>query len=141
MPSLPEQVRNNLVAIVSLLVALTALGYTTWRNERTELNRNTREAGFELLSEIAALQQVVFYAHFAPGDMRGDPRMGWVDVLTIVDLAALMPPQVGQDARALNEVWSQEAAGLGEDPQSQQRIDESIEVLRQSTLSILRTLN
>lgn len=60
MPSLKDQLRNNLVAIISLAVALTALGYSTWRNERTEQNRNVRAAGFELLSEIGALQQVVF---------------------------------------------------------------------------------
>jgi hypothetical protein len=140
MPSPLEQVRNNLVAIISLLVALTALGYTTWRNERTEINRNTREAGFELLGKIGSLQQIVFYAHFQPGDARGDPRMGWAEALTIVDLADLMPPPVGRDAKALYETWSQEAAGLGENPDAQQRIDHAIDELRQSTLARLRAL-
>ena len=140
MPSFREQLRNNLVALISLAVALAALGYTTWRNERTELNRNLRVAGFELLTEIGSLQQVVFYAHFQPGDARGDPRMGWADVLTIVDLAELMPADVGRDAKALNETWKADWSGLGDDPESHRRIDASIDTIRQTTLSELRKL-
>ncbi len=104
MPGMREQVRSNAVALISLVAALTALGYTTWRNERTEGNRNVREAGFELLSEIGSLQQVIFYAHYNMGDARGDARMGWADVLTIQDLAALMPPEVGRKAAALRRL-------------------------------------
>lgn len=101
MPGIREQDRTNAVALISLVVALAALGYSTWRNEITERNRNLRTAGFELLAEIGSLQQVVFYAHFNAGDARGDARMGWADVLTIEDLAALMPPEIGRDAAAL----------------------------------------
>ncbi len=91
MATVREQIRSNLVAIVSLAVALTALAYSAWRNERTEENDRFRAAGFELLSEVGSLQQTVFYAHYQPGDARGDPRMVWAEVLTIIDLAALMP--------------------------------------------------
>jgi len=140
MPSLRVQLRDNLVALTSLVIALSALGYNTWRNELTERNRNIRDAGFELLGRIGSLQQIVFYAHFQPGDARGDPRMGWAEVLTIVDLAELMPEPVGQDAKALNETWEQEVAGLGEDQDSQRRIDHAIDDLRQSTLARLRAL-
>ncbi len=140
MPSFREQVRNNTVAIVSLAVALTALVYSTWRNERTEHNRNIRAAGFELLSEIGSLQQVVFYGHFVPGDARGDPRMGWADVLTIVDLAALMPEEVGRNAKTLNATWQADWPNLGEDDAAHQRIDDAIDAVRQSTLTVLRRL-
>jgi hypothetical protein len=36
MTSLRQQLRNNLVALISLAVALGGLSYNTWRNERTE---------------------------------------------------------------------------------------------------------
>lgn len=140
MPTVREQLRSNLVALISLAVALTALGYSTWRNERTELNRNLRVAGFELLTEIGSLQQVVFYAHFQPGDTRGDPRMGWADVLTIVDLAELMPPDVSRDAEALSRAWQADWSGLGQDPAAHQRIDAAIDAIRQTTLGELRKL-
>jgi len=45
MPNMREQIRNNMVALISLLIALSALGYNTWRNELTERNRNIRDAG------------------------------------------------------------------------------------------------
>ena len=141
MPDMREQFRNNLVAIVSLVIALSALGYNTWRNEKTEHNRNIRAAGFELLTEIGSLQQIIFYAHFTQGDQRGDPRMGWADMLTISDLAALMPPDVAKDAGLLKTVWEADSAGLAEDDAAFQRIDGAIDALRQTTLRSLRALN
>ena len=44
MTTLRQQLRNNSVALISLVVALTSLAYNTWRNERTEHNRNIRTA-------------------------------------------------------------------------------------------------
>ena len=140
MPAFRDQLSNNLVALISLVVALTALSYSTWRNERTELNRNVRAAGFELLANVGSLQQVVFYAHFTPGDARGDARMGWAEVLTIVDLAELMPKDVAADAKVLHETWRTNWAGLGDDPGAHQRIDQSIDAIRRTTLQELREL-
>ncbi len=141
MPDLRRQFRDNLVAITSLVVALSALGYNTWRNERTERNRNVRVAGIELLREIGSLQQVIFYAHYAEGDRRGELRMGWADMLTINDLAALMPEAVARDARKLNAVWEAESKGVNENNDSFERIDGAIDELRQSTLIALHALD
>ena len=141
MPGMREQFRNNMVAFISLLIALSALGYNTWRNERTEANRNMRAAGFALLTQIGSLQQIIFYAHFTEGDQRGDPRMGWADVLTINDLATLMPAAVVRDAIELRTVWEAGSAGLMEDDEAYRRIDVAIDGLRQTTLESLRALN
>ena len=135
-----QQFRDNLVAITSLVVALSALGYNTWRNEVTERNRNVRVAGVELLKEIGSLQQIIFYAHFAEGDARGDPRMGWADVLTIDDLAAMMPAEVTREAEALREVWEANADGLVDNEDAFRRIDLAIDELRQATLAAMRAL-
>lgn len=140
MSGMRQQLRDNLVAITSLVVALSALGYNTWRNEVTETNRNVRVAGVELLQEIGSLQQIVFYAHFTEGDQRGDPRMGWADVLTINDLATLMPPEVTDKARELHAAWEANVGGLAEDELSFRRIDGAIDDLRQATLASLRAL-
>ena len=141
MTSVRRQLRDNLVAITSIAIAIAALGYNTWRNERTERNRNIRVAGIELLTEIGSLQQIIFYAHFAEGDVRGDPRMGWADVLTIDDLAALMPPDVGRDAASLRAVWEANADRLIDDPAAFKRIDGAIDALRQTTLASLHSLD
>jgi len=141
MTSVRRQLRDNLVAITSIAIAIAALGYNTWRNERTERNRNIRVAGIELLTEIGSLQQIIFYAHFAEGDARCDPRMGWADVLTIDDLAALMPPDVGHDAASLRAAWEANAEGLVDDEAAFRRIDGAIDTLRQTTLASLRSLD
>lgn len=141
MPDMREQFRNNMVALISLVIALSALGYNTWRNERTEANRNMRAAGFALLTQIGSLQQIIFYAHFTEGDQRGDPRMGWADMLTINDLAALMPAAIVRDAGDLKTVWEADSAGLVADDAAYGRIDEAIDVLRQDTLEALRALD
>ena len=140
MSAMGRQLRDNLVAITSLVVALSALGYNTWRNERTERNRNIRVAGIELLGEIGSLQQIIFYAHYAQGDARGDPRMGWADVLTIKDLATMMPPEVGRKAAELGAAWEANSAGLIQEEASFRRIDGAIDGLRQETLRALRAL-
>ena len=140
MSDMRRQVRDNLVAITSLVVAVSALSYNTWRNERTERNRNVRVAGIELLREIGSLQQIIFYAHYAAGDARGDPRMGWADVLTIEDLATMMPPEVGQEALELRAVWDADAEGLMDDDAAFGRIDGAIEELRRETLRSLQAL-
>lgn len=135
-----RQLRDNLVALTSLVVAFSALGYNTWRNERTERNRNVRVAGIELLGEIGSLQQTIFYAHYAQGDSRGDPRMGWADVLTINDLATIMPAEVGHEAEELRKAWEANVETLVDDEASFQRIDGAIDALRQETLASLRAL-
>ena len=48
MTTIRLQLRNNAVALISLAVALSSLAYNTWRNERTEHNRNVRTATFEV---------------------------------------------------------------------------------------------
>jgi hypothetical protein len=138
--SIGRQLRDNLVAITSLVVALSALGYNTWRNELTERNRNIRVAGIELLGEIGSLQQIIFYAHYVEGDARGELRMGWADILTIHDLAALMPAEVEREAGRLKAVWEAEAGELVESADAFRRVDAAIDDLRQATLASLRSL-
>ena len=140
MAEVRRQIRDNLIALISVVIALSALGYNTWRNERTERNRNIRVAGIEMLREIGSLQQIIFYAHYAEGDQRGDPRMGWADVLTINDLAALMPADVMRDAAKLRATWEADAEGLIEHDDAFARIDGAIDTLRQTTLAELRAL-
>ncbi len=49
MTPIHRQIQTNLVALISLLVALTALGYAAWRQELTEVNRTLRVAVRALL--------------------------------------------------------------------------------------------
>ena len=87
MSTLRQQLRNNAVALISLVVALGSLSYNTWRNERTEYNRNVRTATFELLVKLSELERVVYLAQYDRDRSGGNPRTGWTYVLVIRDLS------------------------------------------------------
>ena len=54
-----KQLKNNVLAVVSIIIAIMALSYNSWRNEVSESNRNQRAAGFEIMREAAHLQLLV----------------------------------------------------------------------------------
>jgi len=138
---LRQQLRSNAVALISLVVALSSLSYNTWRNERTEHNRNVRTATFELLSKLAELERVVFLAQYDHDASGGNPRTGWTYVLVIRDLAALVPAPVPARAADLQKVWAEDWQGLGrEDEGSVNGIDDAIGHLREASLATLRSL-
>ena len=147
MENMRRTIRDNLVAITSLVVALSALGYNTWRNERTERNRNIRVAGIEMLKEIGSLQEIVSQVSAGDEAPAGDPRdprvqlrMGWVDVWTLNDLASVMPADVTREARELEDTWAADVEELPESDASSRQINAAIEELRQATLASLRAL-
>jgi hypothetical protein len=141
MRSIGEQLRSNTVAIVSLIVALSSLGYNTWRNERTEHNRNVRTAAFEVLMRAADLERIAFLAQYDRDSRGGSPRNGWTDVLEIRDLAALVPGAVPAQATELEKVWGENWEGLGKDDEAAvNRIDDAIGRLREATLAMLKSL-
>lgn len=136
-----QQLRSNAVALISLVVALGSLSYNTWRNERTEHNRNVRTATFELLTKLAELERVVFLAQYDHDANGGNPRTGWTYVLVIRDLATIVPGPVPARAADLQKVWAEDWQGLGrEDEGSVNRIDDAIGHLREASLATLRSL-
>ncbi len=141
MTTIRQQLRNNLVALISLVVALGSLGYNTWRNERTEHNRNVRTATFELLTKLAELERVVYLAQYDRDTAGGNPRTGWSYVLVIHDLAAVVPAPVPAKAAQLQKIWGESWEGLGrEDEASVNRIDDAIGSLREASLAMLQAL-
>src|SRR5258707_15828175 len=141
MASFREQLRNNAVALISLLVALTSLSYNTWRNERTEHNRNIRAAAFEILTKLAELQRVVFLAHYDRDKAAGNPRTGWTYIIVINDLAEVVPGAVRPRAIALRDTWRVNWEDLGKDGDvALDHIDRDISNLREATLQTLQSL-
>ncbi len=141
MATLREQLRNNAVALTSLLVALASLSYNTWRNERTEHNRNIRAAAFEILTKLADFERVVFLAHYDRDEANGNPRTGWTYIIVINDLAEVMPGEVKPRAVALRDTWRVSWEDLGKDGDGAvEHIDRDISTLREATLQTLRSL-
>lgn len=135
-----RQVRNNAIALLSLLFAVTTLGYTTWRNEATEYNRNVRTAGFEILIQLAELQLVTDYAHYERDPDRGNPITGWTHVLVVRDLSSIMPEPVPARAVELFEAWQGNWGGLGGERASVDRITAANRAMRDATVDTLAKL-
>ena len=139
--TLRAQVRHNVLALISFGVALTSVSYNTWRDERTEYNRNVRAATFQMLTKLADFERTVFLAHYDRDPANGNPRIGWTDVIVIHDLATVAPAPLESKAATLRDVWRGNWERLASDDESSvDHIETAIEDLRQATLSVLRGL-
>ncbi|WP_456407242.1 hypothetical protein [Thiolapillus sp.] len=134
------QLKNNLLAIISLVVAFSALGYNTWRNELTEHNRNIRFAGFEIIKNLGELERITYLIHYDKAIERNTPRDGWAVVLVLRDFSKLMPESVQKTMIGLFDVWQRNWEGLGRDDKAVADIDNAINDLRKSTLAAIRVL-
>ena len=135
-----QQVQANMVALISLAVAVTGLSYNTWRNERTEANNNIRNASFAMILELGKLQEVVFLGHYDRDEVRGNPRSGWTAILTISDLAMIVPAPVPALADELKTTWGADWDLLGREDAAQQRIQARIDALREGIRGTLNSL-
>ncbi len=136
-----EQLRRNAVALISLVVALSSLGYNTWRNEQTEANRNQRQAAFEVLLKLGELQQVVFHSHYDMDADKGNPRTGWAYILTVRDLSQVMGAPMSGMADELVATWSAHWQELGSDQSGADSIMTGIDQARETTLQVLKSLD
>jgi hypothetical protein len=139
--SFSGQVKRNAVALISLVVALSSLSYNTWRNEKTEANRNERVAAFEILMKLGELQQVVFLHHY-DGDTldRGNPRLGWSYVLLVRDLSRVLPPPLPKSSESLVNIWSVNWEKLDTHKGNVDEILSGVEVVRTDVLNLLESL-
>ena len=137
-----EQVRRNLVALISLVVAITSLSYNTWRNEQSEENRTQRLVAIEILLKLGQLQQLVYHNHY-DGDVedKGNPRTGWTLVLTIRDIAQILDTPLPESAVSLHSTWNDNFDALPRSEKAKDAIEESIESLRSDTLTMLKALD
>lgn len=140
--NLREQLRRNTVALISLVIAITSLGYNTWRNEASEENRTRRLIAIEILLKLGELQQLVYHNHY-DGDVddRGNPRTGWTLVLTMRDISQILGAPVAPSAESLRATWQTNWQTLPDSTKAKDAIETSIESLRADTLAMLEDLD
>ena len=133
-----EQVQRNLVALISLFVAVTSLSYNTWRNEKSEYNRNQREASFYLLLHLGEFRELLYHLEY---DSVGDEafRSGWVSLLAIEDLSKLLESPLPETATSLKGAW-----GVWEKQrttENREAIERELDSMRTLTLEMLEELD
>jgi hypothetical protein len=139
-PQFRQQIKANLVAIISLVAALSGLYYDSWSDNRNELNENRRNAAFEVLKNLGELQTVVNYAHYKTDNERGDPIEGWKYVLLVRDLSRLLPQTNMQQGDKLYMTWQQHWETLQTNSRSEQLISTHIANARADVLHTIDTL-
>ena len=136
-----NQIRRNAVALISIIIAVSSLSYNTWRNEKTQDNRNQRLASFEVLLKLNELQQVIFHSHYDKDRLdKGNPRTGWTYVLTVRDLSRVLHSPLPAVADKLLEVWGENWSGLGKEQVNNDLIMDEIDRVRDETLTLLESL-
>ena len=156
-----DQVNNNLVALISLVLAITSLGYNTWRNETTEVQRNWRDASFQILVEIGELNQIILMRRYFSNSPGAQPEApvegsfipqpeswvrGWGSVAMVRDLTAVMPRPLPEQGRQLFDQWQLHASALHDrsDPEAREEAEDkllgSIERLRLAVVKLISDL-
>ncbi len=147
------QLRRHSVAMISLMIAISSLGYNTWRNETSELHRNWRQASFELTREINELQQVVLYRrYFHPVESDvpagiGDAETwirGWGRAASVRDLTSVLPDPLPAHGLHLHTTRAQHARHLHGDDELAREAEEALltalDDTRDSVLELIRNL-
>jgi len=140
MNTLMQQIQNNLLAIISLVIAISALSYNTYRNELTEENRNIRFAGFSMLQELSELQLLIDYAHYDKDAFKGNPITGWGHLQYVKDMSFLVSADVVVETEALVTIWGHEWQTVRDDEVSNQRVTRSINSLREQVRNTMELL-
>ncbi len=135
-----QQIRGNLIAIISLVIAITALSYTAWREEVTEKNRNNRQAGFEVLKNLGELQIIINYGHYQPDSSLGNPILGWGHIALISDLGQILPPPIPEKTKSLVNVWGEDWQKFKTDDAAADRITSQVDAARIAVVNMLKNL-
>ncbi len=96
----------QVTTMFGIAFAFVGFSYNVWRMEVTEENNNIRTACFEIVTELAALEQVLYAAHYDHDPNQGSPRIAWVKVGLIRDLSTLTAAPVAVRADDLHRMWS-----------------------------------
>lgn len=135
-------IKSQLLSILSVFIAISALSYNSWRNEVTEKNRNIRAAGFEMIKQLAELQVLTDHMTYDQDKARNDPIKGWSIVLALEDLGSFVSDDTQHKTGNLKSTWAKEigniASASGEE--ANKAISHQIFALRDSVRRSLRAL-
>lgn len=135
------QLKQNAVAIISLIIAIIALTYTAWREEVTEKNRNTRTAAFEVLKNLGQLQVVIDYARFGSNEIAmGNPILGWGYIALIGDLGEVLPEPIPERTQALIKTWRENWEQIEHSDEAVEKITHEVDSSRDAVLGIIKKL-
>lgn len=139
MSNVLHQIRDNLIALVSLAIAIIALYHNERLYQKSEYNRNVRTAAFEVLIHLGELQQVVNAIHYNHSANQQLLMQGWGHIALISDLAQLISNPVPTASSGLLMAWKENVESLKE-TSSADSVSQQIDATRQSILTVIKEL-
>ena len=130
-----------MTALLSLVIAVVGFSYNAWRLEVSEENSNIRTASFEVLANLAELEQIIYAAHYDKNTQEGSPRKAWVKVGLIVDLSTLISQSVEKQSLQLKEVWSTNWERISTDQDATNNVIEEIDLVRKEIKHVMSGLD
>ena len=130
----------QMTAIFSVLFALAGFSYNVWRMEISEKNNNIRTACFEILIELASLEQLIYTAVYDRDIKEGSPRKGWVKVGLVNDLSTTVSKDVQQKAESLRATWADNWNIMLTDASAAEKIVKAIDNMREDIKKVLVSL-
>ena len=131
----------QVTSIITILLTLVGFSYNVYRLEQSEINSNIRTSSFEMLKELANLEQIVYAAHYEKDDKTGNPRTGWVKVGIIQDLAIICFDKNTMYTNELFKTWKNNWASMKNNRESADKIVEKIDNVRVQIREVLKNLN
>jgi len=130
----------QMIVMMSFIFGVVGFVYNNWRYEHNEYNNNIRIASFQMIQELAALEQNIYANHYDKDPHRGSPRDGWVKIGLINDLALFISPSTQKSSTLLKETWKYNWQNIENDRNAIDKVVEKIEDVRKATRVILREL-
>lgn len=131
----------QITSILSILLTLVGFSYNVYRLEQTEINSNIRTSSFEMLKELANLEQIVYASYYEKDDKAGNPRIGWVKVGIIQDLSIICFGKKSMQTQELYNNWKNNWALMKNNENSAQKIISSIDNIRAEIRTVLQNLD
>ncbi len=128
------------IVMMSFIFGVLGFVYNNWRYEHNENNNNIRVASFQMIQELASLEQNVYANHYDNDMHKGSPRDGWVKVGLINDLALFIDPTCKINSDNLKKTWTKEWSHIHTSKKSADSVVKEIEKVKTCTRSVLKEL-
>jgi len=133
-------VTYQVIVMMSFIFAILGFVYNNWRYEHNEYNNNIRVASFQMIQELASLEQNIYANHYDKDTYKGNPRDGWVKIGLINDLALFISPSTQKVSERLKISWTKNWEKITKERDATDEVVEKIEDVRKVTRVMLREL-
>jgi len=140
-----EEIRRKIftyqiIVILSFIFGALGFIYNNWRYEHNEYNTNVRTASFQMIQELAALEQNIYANHYDKDTQKGSPRDGWVKVGLIDNLSIFISSECKAKSNKLQSTWKEHWGKISEDQNVTDTLVKEIDDIRSATRKVLEEL-